>query len=544
MKAVLLCRVSGREQEETGYSLPAQEKILRGYAERQGYEVAKVFSMSESASGKKQREIFNAMFAYVKKNNIKVIIIEKADRFTRNFKDSVDMYEWLEEDEERQLHSVKDSLILHKNSRSQEKLNWDIRVVFAKNYIDNLSEEVKKGQKEKLAQGWLPCRPKPGYKTVGERGHKIHVPDEAKAPIMRKHLELYSTGEYSVEKLANLMFEAWLRSSTGGRIYKSRIHQLLKDPFYIGKIYWGGQVYQGSHEPLITQEIFDKIQLVLAGKNTPKINRHMFLFKQLLKCAECGGTVTWEIHKGIIYGHCNHYRNCSQKKWTREDEIENQLITGFEGLQLKNTRIAEWLKKALKESHQDAIDYETSSLKELQDRLAQVEKRLDRLYDDKLDEKITKAFYDQKFKQYNQEKADIVAAIEKHIKAKSNHFDLGVNLYELSQRAKEIYLRAKECHLLEEQRRLISLVFTNLTLDEGNLAYKYSPAFNLIHNAVVETNGSKVANLVRNGAKIFEPAKLPDNSTQKGSLRPSCPTWLRGLDSNQDKQLQRLLSYH
>jgi site-specific DNA recombinase len=526
MKAVLLCRVSGREQEETGYSLPAQEKLLRGYAQKQGYTIVKIFSISESASGKKQREIFNTMFAYVKKNNIKVIIIEKADRFTRNFKDSVDMYEWLEEDEERQLHSVKDSLILHKNSRSQEKLNWDIRVVFAKNYIDNLSEEVKKGQKEKLAQGWLPCRPKPGYKTVGERGHKTHVPDEAAAPVMRRHLELYATGEYSVQKLSNLIFEAGLRSSTGKRIYKSRIHQLLKDPFYIGKIYWGGQIYQGQHEPLISQEIFDKIQLVLAGKNTPKINRHMFLLKQLLKCAECKGTVTWEIHKGIIYGHCNHYRNCSQKKWTREDEVENQLIKGFEGLQIKNTRIAKWLKKALKESHRDAIDYETSSLKELQDRLAQIEKRLDRLYDDKLDEKITKLFYDQKFRQYTQEKADIVAAIEKHAKAKNNHFDLGVNLYELSQRAKEIYLRAKECHLLEEQRRLISLVFTNMTLDKGNLAYEYSTAFKLIHNAVVETNGSKVANLAENGAKIFEPAKLPDNLSQKASVRPSRPTWL------------------
>lgn len=543
MKAVLLCRVSSREQEETGYSLPAQEKLLKGYTQKQGYSIAKIFTISETASGRKQREIFSSMMAYVQKNNIKILICEKVDRFTRNFKDAVMIDDWLEEDEERQVHMVKDSLVLHKNSRSQDKLNWGVRIIFAKNYIDNLSEEVKKGQKEKLAQGWLPCRPKPGYKTIGERGHKTHVPDETTAPLMRKFFEQYSDGDCSVKKLADIMFEAGLRSSTGGRIYKSRVHQLLKDPFYIGKIRWNGEIYQGKHEPLISQEIFDKIQLVLAGKNTPKINRHMFLFKQLLKCAECKGTVTWEIHKGIIYGHCNHYRNCSQKKWTREDEIENQLLTGFEGLQLKNSRIAEWLKKALKESHQDATNYETSSLKELQDRLAQVEKRLDRLYDDKLDEKITKTFYDQKFKQYTQEKADIVVAIEKHTKAKNNHFDLGINLYELSQRAREIYLRAKECHLLEEQRRLISLVFTSMTLDKGILAYEYSNAFKLIHNAVVETNGSKVANLAKNGARIFEPNELPDKSTQKGSLRPSRPTWLRDLDSDQDINLQRVESY-
>src|SRR3990167_6414652 len=161
MKAVLLCRVSSREQEETGYSLPAQEKLLKGYAEKLVFGVTKIFSISESASGRKQREIFSSMTEYVKKNNIKIIICEKVDRLTRNFKDAVMIDEWLEEDEERQVHLVKDSLILHKNSRSQDKLNWGIRILFAKNYIDNLSEEVKKGQKEKLSQGWLPCRPLP-----------------------------------------------------------------------------------------------------------------------------------------------------------------------------------------------------------------------------------------------------------------------------------------------------------------------------------------------------------------------------------------------
>jgi len=137
---------------------------------------------------------------------IKILICEKVDRFTRNFKDAVMIDDWLDEDEERQVHMVKDSLVLRKNSRSQDKLNWGVRIIFAKNYIDNLSEEVKKGQKEKLAQGWLPCRPKPGYKTIGERGHKTHVPDETTAPLMRKFFEQYSDGDCSVKKLADLMF--------------------------------------------------------------------------------------------------------------------------------------------------------------------------------------------------------------------------------------------------------------------------------------------------------------------------------------------------
>src|SRR3972149_9060681 len=121
MKAVLLCRVSSKEQEETGYSLPAQEKLLKEYATRQNYDTARVFSISESASGKKQREIFNGMIGYINREGVKIVIIEKVDRLTRNFKDAVMVDEWLEEDEQRQVHFVKDGLVLHTNSRLQVK---------------------------------------------------------------------------------------------------------------------------------------------------------------------------------------------------------------------------------------------------------------------------------------------------------------------------------------------------------------------------------------------------------------------------------------
>ena len=68
----------------------------------------------------------------------------------------------------------------------------DIEIVLAKKFIANLSEEVKKGQKEKLAQGWLPTKPPIGYKTTGDKGHKIHVIDNEKAPFMKDMFELYS----------------------------------------------------------------------------------------------------------------------------------------------------------------------------------------------------------------------------------------------------------------------------------------------------------------------------------------------------------------
>jgi DNA invertase Pin-like site-specific DNA recombinase len=528
MKTVLFARVSSREQEETGYSLPSQEKLLKEYAERKDFRIAKKFSISESASGKSQREIFNEMMEYVKKNNIKIIICEKVDRLTRNFKDAVMIDEWLEKDEERQVHLVKDSLILHKNSRSQEKLNWGIRILFAKNYIDNLSEEVKKGQKEKITQGWLPTKPPLGYKTIGEKGHKIHIIDEEKAPLVRKMFELYAMGNYSLKKLAQVMYEEGLRTRGGNKLVKSRLHELLTDPFYYGKIRWNGEICDGKQEPLITKELFDKVQEILKGKTTPKYNKHFYLFKGLIRCAECEGRITWEKQKGIIYGHCNHYRNCSQKTWVKEPEVETRLLKVFSSLQIKNTRIVEWIRKALKESHKDEIEYHTTALNELKQKYEQIQKRLDKLYDDKLDEKISKEFYERKFRAYSEEKEIVLQGIQKHSQASDKYFELGINIYELSQQAKEIYQKA----IQEEKRQLISLVFNNLLLNKGELSFSYTKPFEILSDAVKVTNGSKVLNLVKSPAKIFEPTNLRTKSVKNRAFDPAFAPLLPGWDSN------------
>ncbi len=95
MKTILFARVSSREQEETGYSLPSQEKLLKDYAERKDFKISKKFSISESASGKYQRKSFDEMLDYVKKNDIKIIVCEKVDRLTRNLRDAVLINDWI-----------------------------------------------------------------------------------------------------------------------------------------------------------------------------------------------------------------------------------------------------------------------------------------------------------------------------------------------------------------------------------------------------------------------------------------------------------------
>src|SRR3989344_3077161 len=469
------------------------------------------------------------MMQYVQKQGLKIIICEKVDRLTRSFKDAVMIDEWLEDDEERQVHLVKDSLILHKNSRSQEKLNWGIRILFAKNYIDNLSEEVKKGQKEKIAQGWLPTKPPIGYKTVGDKGHKIHIIDENIAPLVRKMFEYYATGNYSLKRLTETVHQEGLRTAGGRKIVKSRIHQYLTDPFYISKNRWNGEIHEGKQEPIIEEGLFDKVQLVLKSKTTPKYSKHDYLFKGLLRCNECEGVITWETQKGHVYGHCNHYRNCTQQLWVKEPDIEAQLLTGFSGLEIRSKRLAEWIRKALKESHKDEINYHSASVGELGKQHELLKQRLDRLYDDKLDGKITPEFYQKKFKQYSEELKGIDKSLGNHTNASLKYFELGMNFYDLSQRSPDIYKSA----LLDQKRQLIRLVFEKLILDGGNLKYVYTKPFQLLNDAVTATNSSKILKDRLLRKDIFEPDEKVDTTIQSSDFEDHRSILLPRLDSNQ-----------
>ena len=527
MKAILFARVSSREQEETGYSLPAQQKLLEEYAKKKEFQVARIFSISESARGGSQRTTFNEMLGYVKKSGIKVIVCEKVDRLTRNLKDAVYVNEWINKNPDRQVHFVKENCVLNRESRSNEKFIWNIKVSVAQYYIDNLSEEVKKGQMEKIRQGWLPTKPPLGYMTVGEKGHKIHVVDDGKAPFIREIFRLYAGGAHSIKNLSQVMYEKGLRTRGGNKLAKSRLGDLLSDPFYYGKIRWNGKIYEGKQKPLLSRDTFQKVQHILKTKATPMYKKHFYLFNGLIKCTECKGKITWEKQKDTVYGHCNHYRDCQQKTWAREPDVEEQIAKVFGDLQVKHPQLAESIRTALKESHQDKVLYHTNALNQLKNRHEQIQQRLDRLYDDKLDEKVTKEFYQRKAQQYSEEKEAITESIEKHSRASDKYCQLGLSIYDLSQRARGIYREAS----LEEKRRLIRLVFDDLFLDEGKLSFTYSKPFKMVHQAVEFTNSSKVKNLAKSYSRNFEPVKKPVNVSKNGASDPEIAQLLRGWDA-------------
>ena len=197
----------------------------------------------------------------------------------------------------------------------------------------------------------------------------------------------------------------------------------------------------------------------------------------------------------------------------------------MENLEVKSPRLAEWIKKALKESHQDEIEYHSSSVGELSKRHAIYKNRLDVIYEDKLDGKITESDYDRRFAEYSKELKQLDKKLGSLGESTVKYFEVSSTFYDVSQHARAIYKKAKT---LESKRSLIKLIFQNLTLDEGKLDFEYTEEYQLLYEAVKKTNSSKKLKMIVKAFENFEPSKKTDITAQNDAFLQARPILLLG----------------
>lgn len=302
-----------------------------------------------------------------------------------------------------------------------------------------------------------------------------------------------------------------LRGDKNQPISKTTMHRLLSNHFYYGKNEWNGQIYNGKQTPLISLDLFNSVQEKLSYKfgGKPKYRKHLPIFKAKIKCEECGGMITWECQKGHWYGHCNHYKNCSQQKWVKQNEVEEQLFPYFDRIAPKDGRIIKWLESALKESHKNEIDYNSNQREELNKIVRTADQRIEGAYRDKLDGRMPSALCEKIIKESTEEKEDAINYLTKLSKSRTAYYEAGYSIHELALHAKEIYMSDKAT--TEEKRLLLSQVFSNLSLNEGNVRVNYTLAFDFLVNWVPKLNST------------FEPSKIGSFTNKTDDFSSVCP---------------------
>src|SRR3989344_1421615 len=506
IKYIAYCRKSTDEPDRQILSIEAQVAELEEHAAKEGLRITSFITESKTAK-EPGREKFAEVLKEIEDGKADGILSWHPDRLARN--------------------SVDGGKIIYLLDKGKFMLN--IAFGQSKYYVDNLSENVKRGNRQKLRRGEWPNQAQFGYLNINK---KIEV-DKKRAKYVQKAFQLFATGGYGYADIRKFFNQNKIFNKSGHILHLDKVKRILTDPFYYGVMKFCGELYEGKHEPLISKKLFDKCQAVVKFKSRKvKNNKHLFDFLGLVRCGECGGAITAEKHTKYykrtnrtveyIYYRCSKKMgNCSQK-YIDKEEIEKQL----KDIVLRASLPPHAAKKFLEWAEKDASREKAKSVgivSTYQLQLKETEEKTDRLLEGYLDKVISPEDYQKKKNELVETKSLLNSKIK-----------------EISQNGVEWLEPFQE--------------FVNSALSAHKIARTKNSCHDL--SIMAKTVGSNFFLKDRRSSASFKKggfdalsAEAPYVPQGKGAesatSRPlSNSYWLRGLDSDQDKQIQSLLAYH
>ena len=385
IKLFLYARKSTDVEDKQVLSIDAQINELREFAERE--KIMIVGELIEKQSAKiPGRPIFNNMLARIEAGEADGILAWHPDRLARNSVDAGRIIYMLDIEIIKTLKFPRSWF----ENTPQGKLMLHNDFGFSKYYVDSLSENTKRGLREKVRRGEYPGPAPIGYHN-DYRSKKLKV-DRERAPIVKEAFERYAAGNETQETMRVFFGKHKIRSRTGKLLGNTTISHLLTNPIFYGHFRYAGEVHEGKHEPIITKKLFDDVQSVInkRWRYSPSENKaEPKAFMGLLRCAGCGGGVTAEVQKGHVYYRCtkkNKAGKCMQP-YIREEDLDKQITELLKPYALRADWADDMLELVKKEKRQAA----QSAAQLVAQKQAEIEKinlRLQRLLDSFLDELI------------------------------------------------------------------------------------------------------------------------------------------------------------
>jgi len=391
-KYFLYARKSTEDEERQVMSIEAQLAELADFAKRENIDIAEQFIESKSAK-KPGREIFNEMIQKIYESKESVgILAWHPDRLARN---SVDGGQVIYLIDIGKIASLRFPTFWFEPT-PQGLFMLQVAFGQSKYYSDNLSENVKRGIRQKLRRGEWPGLAPLGY--MNNPKTRTIEPDQMKARVIKKAFEEYAQGRHTLESLGQRLSFWGVVSGTGKPLCKATLQRMLTNKVYLGLIVHNGETYEGGFPAIISRATFEKVQEVLKNRAKPRHSkkRHYFPFTGLLTCGECGAAITaqWAHGNGGTY---RYYRctkrlgSCSQR-YLREDLLVEQLKNKISKVAL----CEDWKEKMLAKVEvweKENIQSLQSFAQNLEKEIKETEQKLDKLVNAFLDGSIEKETY-------------------------------------------------------------------------------------------------------------------------------------------------------
>ena len=335
IKYFIYARKSTDTEDRQVRSLADQLSELRELARKEQVEVIDTFIEKQTAKVP-GRPVFAEMIEKIEKGEASGILSWHPDRLARN---SVDGGSVIYLVDTGKITDLKFPTFWF-DSTPQGKFMLSIAFSQSKYYVDNLSENIKRGHRNKVKDGIWPQMAPIGY--VNEKGKGI-VPHPEFSGLIKKIFEQYATGNFTLRDIREKFNALGLRGKSDNGLAISNYQTILKNPIYTGLIRYNGELYEGKHKPIITKKLFDTCQEVMMRKSKPHCKElKPYAYRGLFHCEECGCFITIETQKGHNYLRCTKRKGPCEQKYVREEVITSQIQSELKKISLSDA-VADWL---------------------------------------------------------------------------------------------------------------------------------------------------------------------------------------------------------
>ena len=411
-KFFLYARKSTDVEDKQVLSIEAQITELRAYARNEGLNIIEELIEKQSAKIP-GRPIFNAMIERIEHGEANGIISWHPDRLARNSVDGGKIIYLLDCGH---IVALKFPQFWFE-STPQGKFMLNIAFGQSKYYVDSLSENVKRGMRQKVRRGEYPGLAPFGY--FNDPCTKNVAVDKKKAEILRKTFELYAKGNSRLEDISNFLAQQGITSRNGKNWKRDRISFILSNPFYVGFFRYSKELYEGKHQPVISKKIFDQVQNILKQKGRPhhKTKNEPQAFCGMLKCGTCGMGITGEYRvkkqkngntHDYIYYHCtkkNKAIKCDEP-CIRQESLDEQTSLLLQKFSLSKDWATQLTTMVEKDKNKDA-QTSVAFVQNIRNTIEALKTKLQRLLDSYLEQDIERETYLEKKAKFMSEKKSL-----------------------------------------------------------------------------------------------------------------------------------------
>lgn len=495
MKYFMYVRKSTDDKDKQIASISSQIDELTELASRLDYEIVHIYQESKSAKAPGVRTEFYAMLERIKKGDAEGILCWKLDRLARNPIDGASI-SWL----------LQQGVLKHLKTFEREYLPGDnvlmaaLEFGMANQFIQDLRSNTIRGMKAKAEKGIFPTHAPLGYLNDpgGKQGEKKIYIDEKRFPIIRTLWDLLLSGKYSVGEITKIaQTELGLTGMKGDPISDSVLYVMFGNPFYYGKFNWQGKVWDGTHTPMITKEEFDMAQRVIKRKGPYETNKETFAYTRIMKCEECGSSITAEkkirkLSDGSTRYHA--YYRCSRLKGpgtctmpylkitTIEEKIEEILLE----LDI-HPSLSKWIFDTLREEFKSQKDAQKQAKENLEQSVARYDRQLQNLLDMRINGEIDYATYETKKEEVTKLRTQTLGVLEKTDNRLEQWFSDTESDFNWSQEA----LDTLHSDNLPAKREILIKLSESITMRHTGLDIELSPIFKTVrrtHKIAQEEN--------------------------------------------------------